>query len=94
VIQRAVILCDAERFSIGSDWFRPQPEAFPPLQRLRGEEKQIIETALEESRGRVSGRDGAAALLGIPRTTLESKIKRLAIDKFKHRFAPPIASSL
>jgi formate hydrogenlyase transcriptional activator len=94
VIQRAVILCDAESFSIGSDCFQPQPEAFPPLQRLRGEEKQIIETALKESRGRVAGQDGAAALLGIPRTTLESKIKSLAIDKFKYRFASPLSSTL
>jgi formate hydrogenlyase transcriptional activator len=94
VIQRAVILCDAETFSVGDDWFRSGPDPLPTLHGLRDQEKRVVEAALEESRGRVSGQNGAAALLGVPRTTLESKIKRLAIDKYKYRFAAPIASSL
>jgi formate hydrogenlyase transcriptional activator len=49
-----------------------------------GREKEIIETALADCGGRVAGRSGAAAKLGIPRQTLESKIKSLGIDK--HRF--------
>ena len=48
------------------------------------EEKELIESALAGSRGRVAGPDGAAAKLGIPRSTLESKIRSLRIDK--HRF--------
>ena len=48
------------------------------------EEKELIESALAGSRGRVAGADGAAARLGIPRSTLESKIRSLRIDK--HRF--------
>ncbi len=48
------------------------------------EEKELIESALAGSRGRVAGADGAAAKLGIPRSTLESKIRSLRIDK--HRF--------
>ena len=48
---------------------------------LSGEEKQAIETALRESRGRVSGSSGAAAKLGVPRSTLESRIRSLKIDK-------------
>ena len=55
------------------------------LGRLSGhEEKELIERALAGSRGRVAGPDGAAAKLGIPRSTLESKIRSLRIDK--HRF--------
>jgi formate hydrogenlyase transcriptional activator len=55
------------------------------LVRLQADqEREIIEAALAESRGRVSGPSGAAAKLGIPSTTLESKIKALRIDK--HRF--------
>ena len=48
---------------------------------LSSEEKQAIETALRESRGRVSGSSGAAANLGVPRSTLESRIRSLKIDK-------------
>jgi formate hydrogenlyase transcriptional activator len=48
---------------------------------LHRQEKEMIEAALEESQGRVSGRTGAAAKLGLPTRTLDSKIKRLGIDK-------------
>jgi len=54
--------------------------------RLLVQEKNMIETALKESRGRVSGSAGAAVKLGIPRSTLESKIRSLKIDK--NRFRP------
>ena len=53
--------------------------------RLLLQEKDIIEAALEETRGRVSGPTGAAAKLAIPRSTLESKIKSLKIDKNRFR---------
>jgi len=49
------------------------------------QEKNMIEAALKETRGRVSGTDGAAAKLGIPRSTLESKIRSLKIDKNRFR---------
>jgi formate hydrogenlyase transcriptional activator len=94
VIQRAVILCDAEAFSVGGDWFRLESNPLPILQGLTDQEKRVIEAALEESHGRIAGPNGAAALLGVPRTTLESKITRLAINKYKYRFAAPIALSL
>jgi formate hydrogenlyase transcriptional activator len=48
-------------------------------------ERQMIEGALSTSRGRVGGINGAAAKLGIPRQTLESKIKSLGINKFRFR---------
>jgi formate hydrogenlyase transcriptional activator len=52
---------------------------------LRENEKQLIESVLAECRGQVSGAHGAAAKLGVPATTLESKIKRLGIDKHRYR---------
>jgi transcriptional regulator with GAF, ATPase, and Fis domain len=88
VIQRAVILCGTDVFSVEEAWFgssSPSRYDAPPQQ--SNEEKQSIETALEESHGRVSGPRGAAARLGIPRTTLESKIKRLTINKYKYLVA-------
>jgi PAS domain S-box-containing protein len=87
VIERSVIVCETETFSIDASWLRR--EAVPPSRRPRADtgvigEKERIEAALAESRGRVSGPAGAAAKLGMPSTTLESKIKALKINK--HRF--------
>jgi transcriptional regulator with GAF, ATPase, and Fis domain len=86
VIQRAVILCAADVFSIEEAWLRSTSQSRPdaPLQ-PNSEEKARIEAALEESRGRISGPRGAAGRLGIPRTTLEAKIKRLSINKYKYQ---------
>ena len=72
VIERSVILCDTEIFAIDESWL-PQG--------LEAQEKSMIEAALQESRGRVFGPTGAAARLGIPRSTLESKIRSLKIEK-------------
>jgi len=64
----------------------PPPARVVPLaSALVNREKAMIEAALEESRGRISGPSGAAGKLGLPRTTLESKIKSLRINK--HYFA-------
>jgi formate hydrogenlyase transcriptional activator len=85
VIERAMILCDAETFSVDEAWLQPESERRLQLQpSLMNQERELIETALEETRGRVSGPQGAARRLGVPRTTLESKIKSLGINK--HRF--------
>jgi len=89
VVERAVILCDGETFSVDETWLQhrslTRPEKFLPLaDSLVDREREMIESALAESRGRVSGPTGAAAKLGIPRSTLESKIRSLRIDK--HRF--------
>src|SRR5580765_8681766 len=90
VIERSVILCETETFSIDERWLPQQPQPFltakPKTQielprRLEEQEKDMIEEALKASRGRVFGPTGAAAKLGIPRSTLESKIKSLKIDK-------------
>jgi PAS domain S-box-containing protein len=93
VIERSVILCETEIFSIDESWLpQQQPPAIPedhgelPL-RLVAQEKTMIEAALRETRGRVFGPAGAAAKLGIPRSTLESKIRSLKIDKLRFRRA-------
>jgi PAS domain S-box-containing protein len=87
VIERSVLLCETESFSIDESWLPPQPspaEPKDPVQlplKLVAQEKSMIEAALKESRGQVFGPTGAAARLGIPRSTLESRIRSLRIDK-------------
>jgi PAS domain S-box-containing protein len=96
VIERSVIVCDAENFSVDQSWFsrqppRSEPKSQPALSRkLADEEIEMIETALRESGGRVSGPSGAAVKLGIPGSTLDSKIRSLKIDK--NRFKSPYPS--
>jgi transcriptional regulator with GAF, ATPase, and Fis domain len=87
VIERSVLLCETESFSIDESWLPQQPSPAEsndqvqlPLE-LAAQEKVMIEAALKESRGRVFGPTGAAAKLGIPRSTLESRIRSLGIDK-------------
>ena len=89
VVERAVILCDDETFSVDETWVphassRASQALLMPLSgRLRVDKQQeraMIEAALAASRGRVSGPSGAASTLGIPRQTLESKIRRLGIN--------------
>jgi len=89
VIERSVILCETETFLVDENWLvqescsdagrRPHTSSFSD--RLFTHEKEIIEAALLESRGRVSGPMGAAARLGLPSSTLESKIRSLRISK-------------
>jgi formate hydrogenlyase transcriptional activator len=92
VVERAVILCDGETFSIDEAWLQPKTwrTSKPPIT-LRAtqanREKEIIEAALKESQGRISGPSGAAEKLGMPRTTLESKIKSLRINKHQFKWA-------
>jgi formate hydrogenlyase transcriptional activator len=96
VVERAVILCDGDTLSIDESWLGrecPAPGAAIASAAMQGlgrldtdREKQVIESALAESLGRVSGPAGAAAKLGVPRSTLESRIRTLGINK--HRFRP------
>ena len=86
VIERSVILCEGEDFSVDESWLSSamvvSTNAKRPLtKQLESQEKEMIEVALAESKGRVSGASGAAAKLGIPPSTLESKIRALKIDK-------------
>jgi DNA-binding NtrC family response regulator len=83
-----VILCTGDAFRIDEAWLCSQestrPELLTPLtETLQNQEKEMIETALAESNGRVAGPNGAAAKLGIPRSTLDWKIKQLKIRKYK-----------
>ena len=97
VIERSVILCDTETFSVDESWLSPpspasEPKRQPQLSRkLAVQEKEMIETALRESGGQVSGVSGAAAKLGIPGSTLDSKIRSLKIDKNRLKTAEPSA---
>ncbi len=86
VIERSVILCDTEEFSVDQHWLASPPPAKEPTKRtlseqLIGEERKLIEAALAESGGKVSGSSGAAVKLGMPATTLYSKIQSLKIDR-------------
>ncbi len=89
VIERAVVLCDSETFSVDETWLKPEERrvsgsVVPLGATLAEHEKEIIEAALADCGGQVSGPTGAAAKLGLPRQTLESKIAALGINK--HRF--------
>jgi formate hydrogenlyase transcriptional activator len=86
VIERAMILCDSDTFFVEEAWLQPEAEPRVGLQpSLINQERELIEAALTETGGRISGPDGAARRLGVPRTTLEYKIKSLRIDKYQYR---------
>jgi len=97
VIERAVILCDGETFSVDETWLAHDPKisdgpsiaigtSLAQQHRIQSEtERQLIEAALAVTGGRVAGPKGAAAKLGIARQTLDSKITALGIDKFQYK---------
>jgi formate hydrogenlyase transcriptional activator len=89
VVERAVVLCDGEVFCVDPSWLvpaAPNPTAptIPLVADLAEREKAMIENALREAEGLISGPTGAAAKLSLPRQTLESKIRKLGINR--HRF--------
>jgi DNA-binding NtrC family response regulator len=93
VIERSIILNSTDVFSIDEMWLskRTPPEARRaerplPLNADPRSEREIIEAALAESRGRISGASGAAAMLRVPPSTLETRIKTLKIDKRQFKF--------
>jgi DNA-binding NtrC family response regulator len=92
IVERSIILTNGDTFWIEKSWLAsPEPVREPVRQELLGplpdtlqnREREIIETALTECNGKVAGPQGAAAKLGIPRSTLDSKIKQLKIKKHK-----------
>ena len=90
VIERAVTLSDSDTFAVEEAWLKREPsKVSPPSAALSGvllaHEKEVIEAALAQSHGRISGPAGAAAKLGVPDSTLEAKIKRLGIDKYRFK---------
>ena len=90
VIERSVILSDGDTFSVDETWLkREPPQIVRPTIALNGaldrQEKEMIEAALAASHGQISGPSGAAIKLGLPTRTLDSKIKRLGINKFRFK---------
>jgi PAS domain S-box-containing protein len=88
IVERSVILCSGDILWMKESWLvSPEParqELPSPLpDTLQNQEREMIETALAECKGKVAGPDGAATKLGIPRSTLDSKIKQLKIKKHK-----------
>jgi len=90
VVERAVILCEGDTLSVDGTWLKPEmagraggDAAFASS--VIDREREMIEAALEESRGKVAGSNGAAIKLAIPRQTLDSKIRSLRIDKRRFR---------
>jgi transcriptional regulator with PAS, ATPase and Fis domain len=86
VVERAVIVADSDVLSVDERWFATPPFGLtaaraPLVSTLATHEREAIESALRDSKARVAGPFGAAARLGVPATTLESKIKALGIDK-------------
>ena len=82
VIERSVILCDTENFSTDESWLPQEKRAYRPMaDELVTQERDIIQSALAETKGRVFGPSGAAVKLGMPPSTLDSRIKSLRIDK-------------
>jgi transcriptional regulator with PAS, ATPase and Fis domain len=89
VIERSIIVGETDKFTVDASWLSgKQAETEEPARLLlrlsASEEKKTIEAVLADTAGRVSGPDGAAAKLGIPASTLDSKIRALRINK--HRF--------
>jgi len=88
-------VCETENFSVDESWLSRQPRSTGPKsqlelsQKLASQEKEMIEAVLSESGGRVFGPSGAAAKLGMPRSTLESKIRLLRINKKRFKTSDP-----
>jgi len=93
IVERSVILSSGDTFSIDEAWL-PIHDAAEPVSEakmtriLQDQEKEMIESALAETRGKVAGAGGAAAKLGIPPSTLDSRIKQLRIKKDKFKVVP------
>ena len=90
VIERSVIVSERDPFSVDPSWLSPESPStrgggLPFSRKSVEQEKEVIESALEATAGRISGPSGAAARLGMPASTLESKIRSLRINKYKFK---------
>jgi PAS domain S-box-containing protein len=88
IVERSVILCTGDTLAIDPAWLSGQGQATALPDTLVEKERALIEAALARSRGKVSGPNGAAAELGIPASTLESKIRQLKIEKRRFALGP------
>jgi transcriptional regulator with GAF, ATPase, and Fis domain len=87
VIERSLIIVDTNEFSVDKNWLSHEFQSSPRVGLASGisTEQEQIESALAQTKGKVSGRQGAAAILGIPPSTLESRIRSLKINKFQFK---------
>jgi PAS domain S-box-containing protein len=94
VVERAVVLCDEDIFCVDPSWLAPATSSptspdltttIPLAADLAERERAMIENALREAAGLISGPTGAAAKLGMPRQTLESKIRRFGINPYRFK---------
>jgi DNA-binding NtrC family response regulator len=90
VIERSIIVCETETFTVDESWLSTKPAETGQVsgslfKMSASEEKKAIEMALADAEGRVSGPSGAAAKLGIPASTLDSKIRALKINKHRYK---------
>jgi len=88
VVERAIILCDGETFAVDETWLTAPKSAargFRPAAKVAGREKEMIESSLRDARGVIGGPNGAAAKLGVPRQTLESRIRKLGINRYRYK---------
>jgi DNA-binding NtrC family response regulator len=89
VIERSVIVCESDPFSVDPSWLISEAGSrratLPFGRKAAGPEKELIESALEVTEGRISGPSGAASRLGMPASTLESKIRSLKINKYRFK---------
>ncbi len=90
VIERSIIVCETDNFTVDESWLTGKPDETEQSMGLlwrmpAAQQKQTIEAALADAQGRVSGPAGAAAKLGIPASTLDSKIKVFKINKFRYK---------
>ena len=88
VIERSLIIGETNEFTVDKSWFsnESQPARSPAVDQTSSERTRI-EAALAQTKGKVSGRQGAAAILGMPASTLESKIRTLRINKHAYKGA-------
>jgi PAS domain S-box-containing protein len=100
VIERSLIVCETQTLSVDESWlYRPSLPTHPRIvvdlsEKLAAQEKEMIEAALRDSGARVSGPGGAAAMLGMPASTLESKIRAFKINKNRFKTADPSTSQV
>jgi DNA-binding NtrC family response regulator len=90
VIERSLVLCDSQTFTVDESWLSVNCNEHDQGEQVRlrisaSEERKAIEAALADAQGRVSGPSGAAARLGVPPSTLDSKIRVLKIDKRRYK---------
>jgi len=90
VIERSLIVCETDEFTIDKSWLSGGPVPTRSADQASIEtsapgERELIEVALAQTKGKVSGLSGAAAKLGIPASTLESKIRSLKINKYRFK---------